>query len=206
MEMAFASMVSGGLSSAFGAGATAAGATALQGGSTALSILSQVTAGRMARNQGNSSAQMSYYAADFAREEGRIASRQAEIDARQETIAGRAEAARLEEELVQTLSGQRVAFAASGGDPFSGTAARVAEQTTRRGEEDIKMQRSNTEIARLQALIRGSTAQRNASMEAMSLEAEGNNASARGSNALFGSIIGAGEKWLGYKASVANRK
>lgn len=206
MEAAFASMVAGGLSSAFGAGATAAGATALQGGSTALSILSQVTAGRLTRNQANSSAQMSYYAADFAREEGRIASRQAEIDARQETIAGRAEAARLQEELVQTLGGQRVAFAASGSDPFSGTAARVADQTTRRGEEDIKMQRSNTEIARLQALIRGSTAQRSAGMEAMTLEAEGKNASAKGSNALIGSLIGAGEKWLNYKASVANRK
>jgi hypothetical protein len=204
MEMAFASALSGGLSSVFGA--SAASATAMQGGATAFSVLSQITSGRMARNSGDQAASMSYYAADFARGEGEIASRQAAIDARQETIAGRARASQLEEDLVHTLSGQRVAYAAAGGDPFSGTAARIAEQTDRRGQEDIKLERSNTELARVQALIRGSTAKRSSEIAAMTQEANGRTSAARGANQELISLMGAGERVFNYKASVAQRK
>lgn len=204
MEKAFASLA-GGLSGTFG-NMNSDQATSMQGGATAFSVLSSITAGRVARRQGDVAKSMNFYAADFARGEGEIAYRQAELDARQETIVGRARAAQLEEQLLHTLSGQRVAFAAAGGDPFAGTAARIGEQTARRGEQDLALERSNTEIARLQALIRGSTARRSANMDALTLEAEGRNAAAKGANQERLSWMAAGEKYFDYQASVARRK
>lgn len=205
MESAISSFTSGGLSSMF-SGMSSSSGTALQGGATALSMLSEITAGRVARQDGNVAASMSFYAADFARKEGALASRQADLEASQEEINGRIRATQITEDLVQTIGGQRVAFAASGSSPTSGTAARIQEQTARRAAEDREIERSSAEIARLQALIRGSTARRQAGLEAAGITAEGYAAKARGANAEAASYLGAGQQALKYGMDVAKRK
>lgn len=204
MEQAV-TMFAGGLSSYF-SGMGSGSATSMQGGATALSVLSELTAGRVARNEADDSAGMSFYSAGFARREGMIASRQAGLDAEQETIAGRARAVQLQEELAQTIGGQQVAFAASGVDPTQGTAARLAEQTERRAAEDIALERSNTNIARIQALIRGSTARRSANMDAATAEAEGYATRAKGRNKAAAANLSATEKIFDFGLSVAKRK
>lgn len=203
MEQMFSSF-SGGLSQTFSSMSSSAGSL-LQGGATALSALSSITAGRMARNSGDTSAAFSFYAADFARQEGELAYRSAELDASSEEIAGRARSNALREDLVQTIGAQQVAYAASGGG-LSGTAARMQDQTARRAAQDIAIEKSNTEIARLQSLIRGSTTRRQARLEATTLETEGRAARARGRNAEKAGYLAAGEKMLGYAADVLRRK
>lgn len=204
MEQAFSSVLaSQGMNSFF---ASSASAGQWQGGATALSVLSSITAGRVARREADAAAGMSFFAADFARDEGRFAEAQAGLDARQEEIAGRARAAELQEQLAQTIGGQRVAFAASGVDPSRGTAARIQEQTDRRGQDDLAIQRSNTEIARLQAKMRGSTARRQAEMEARTLEAEGDAKRRSGRAAEISSYLDAGQTYARYRMSTAQRK
>jgi hypothetical protein len=204
MEQAFMSLAGGGLSSMFSGGSGMG--TMMQGGASALSALSSITAGRVARNEGEQAARMSFYAADFARDEGRAAQRSARLDARQEEIAGRATATALQEDLVQTLGAQRVAFAASGGDVSSGTAGRLQEQAAKRAADDIALEKSNTRIRTAQALIRGSTAKRQADLEAMTLEAEAGAYSRKGKNAQTAGYLEAASTAFKFGASAFKRK
>lgn len=190
MEQAFTSMAaSGGLNSFF---SNSASATSLQRGATTLSMLSSITAGRVARRESQNAASMSFFAGNFARSQG-------ELDARQQEIEGRARAAQLQEELAMTIGGQQVSFAASGVDPSQGTAARIADQTARRGAEDLALLRSNTALGVLQTRLR-------ASVDGMTSDAQGRAQLSQGRARELSSWMDAANTYADYRVSVAKRK
>lgn len=189
MEAAFSAVASGGLNAMF---SSSAASTVMQAGSSALSVLSSVTAGRVARREARSAASMNFFAASVARQQG-------DIDARQQEIEGRARVTQLQEDFLQTIGGQRVAFAASGVDPTRGTAARIQKQTARRSDQDVAMVKANTNISAMQTRLK-------AELDAMGSTIEGKTTLARGSAQQKSSWLDVAKTGFGFAADVLQRK
>lgn len=136
---------------ASGLSSLGSGGSWLQGGATAVSALASIAGGKAA-------AGMHGWAAANARTEAEMTARGEELNAEQEYIAGANAAVGLREQLNRTIGGQRVAFAASGVDAFSGTPATLERIATERTEGDLEMLRSQTEINALQRQIKASQA------------------------------------------------
>lgn len=132
--------------SALGSGG---GATALQGGGSALSALMAIGAGRVQHD-------MHSWAAGNVRTEAALSARGEELNAEAEYLAGANAAVNLRENLNRTIGGQRVAFAASGVDAFSGSPASLEKIATDRTAGDLDLLRSQTEINALQRQIKAS--------------------------------------------------
>lgn len=68
-----------------------------------------------------------------------------------EAKASEDRAKQISSEVMQLMGGQMVAFAASGVDPTSGSAAKVAVQTFKRGKQALEVERDNASLAMMRA-------------------------------------------------------
>lgn len=166
-----------GASAAGAAGLSALGslstASYLQAGGTAVSALASIAGGRAAKD-------MHGWAASNARTEAAMSARGEELNAEQEYIAGANAAVGLREQLNRTIGGQRVAFAASGVDAFSGSPASLEKVATERTAGDLELLRGQTEINALQRQIKASQLRQRGIYTGFKEDAAGDAASSSG--------------------------
>lgn len=171
--------------------------TVLQGVGTAASAISSIAKGRAEARQARDAAEEAALQADeyrraaaqlesredvrsyakwtaaaVTRSEGEIAARDAELQAEQDYIDGQAAANEAMRRYLTTVGQQRVGFAASGVDVTSGTAARVQEETERRGAESVETEERNARIRRLGSESRAGAHRRQAAYTAAAYEDE----------------------------------
>jgi hypothetical protein len=186
-------MVVGSLASAAGAGLSSLAtkstmSTVLEGGLTAASAMSQFAAGGRQRALANQTAaanagamaaraeqnaQLKFFAADEIEAEAALAFRDHEFTASQEYLAGKSQVISQQEDLARTLSRNAVAYAATGVDATSGTAARRAEAAEARAASDREILESNASIRQLDSLLKGMAVVRTASSQAFQQREQG---------------------------------
>lgn len=154
--------------------------TALQGGATAASIIGSMSSSQAAVGNATRNAGIYQFAASNALAEGQTSAAAEETNARQEYIAGASAAASLRENLIRTIGSQRVAFAASGVDPTSGSARTLEDAAAVRTSQDLETLAQNTELAALQRQIKASQIRQRAGYQAFASEGQAMNALSQG--------------------------
>ncbi len=149
--------VSSGLSSL---SSFAGGAGGMQGGLSLTSIIGSLAGGFASYDQAQSQKELHAFSAHNTRAEAGLSAAAEEMNATQEYLSGASAAVDLRNRLAKTIGGQRVAFAASGVDPTSGSAAKIQDVTEARAGQDLEALKSQTEVNRLQRLIAASAARR----------------------------------------------
>jgi hypothetical protein len=157
-------------------------------------------AGASRRNAGLHS-----WAASNARSEAVFSSQQEDANANAEVIAGAQAALDLRETLQRTIGQQRVAFAASGVDPLSGTPAHREDAMEQRTGEDLELTRSQTEINRLQRIIRASQIRMQGIYQGFRSDAAATEAEAAASSRMTSALADAAGSVFKYKADEARR-
>lgn len=212
--MEYAAIVGSGLASATAAAGTGLSSlassvttgTLMQGGLTAVSALSSIAGGARQREQGAVSGMFHSMAAENARSEATAGALGEEFNARSEVLAGANAAVALKENLLRTVGGQRVAFAASGVDPFSGTAATLEDTMRTRVGQDADTIGRNAEVARLSRLIRASQLRQQGIYAGLREDVAGSQAIAAGVNAESSGWMRALGDVFKFGADVKNRK
>jgi hypothetical protein len=189
-------VIVGSLASTAGAGLSSLAtsstmATVLEGGLTAASAMSQFAAGGRQRALANQTAAaqvanagamaaraeqnaaLKFFAADEIEAEAALAFRDYEFTASQEYLAGKSQVISQQEDLARTLSRNAVAYAASGVDATSGTAARRAEAAEARAASDREILESNATIRQLDSLLKGMAVVRTAGSQAFQQREQG---------------------------------
>lgn len=164
--------------------------TVAQGAATAASGIASIFQGRSQARQSReqaaeyeraaaqtearagSQAQWKYYAAEVTRSEGELSARDAELQAEQAYIDGQRTVADTMKRYNQVVGQQRVAFAASGVDVTSGTAARIQEATEAEGREVVASEERSARIRQLGAERQAIQTRRQASYTAAAYEDE----------------------------------
>ncbi len=211
MEAAFAAIGSAftGATATVGAGlsslGSAVGLTGLQGVTTAASALSSIGSGLIAKQQGRHSAGMHRWAADNASKEAAFSAAGEEMNAQAEYLAGADAAIRLREDLHRTIGGQRVAFAASGVDPLSGTPAKLEDLADARTADELEQIRSQTEVNRLSRRIKASQMRLQGIYQGVRETAAADSAETGGSMKMLGAFNDAINSFARYKLDVAKR-
>lgn len=180
-------------------------ATALQGGASAVSALSQMSAGRVAKQNAEMQADMNFFSAGVTRKETALQATSADLEGSQDYIAGQVAANQLADRLRKTIGGQRVAFAASGVDASSGSAARIQAETDRQGQEAADQQRVTMELRRLQSIISASAIRRQGEYTAAGQEVAGYLKQSQGEAANAAGKVGALGSMMDFAAKAARR-
>lgn len=190
MEVALGLFSGGGagLSSLFGA---AGGITGSQAGLSLTSMLAGLAGGSAAQAEGRAQRDIAGINAKMTREEADMAARGEHLNATQEYLSGASSAVKLREHLAQTIGGQRIAFAASGVEASSGSAARVTAATEAAGANDLELSRDLTRIAQLQREINASVIRRKGELDASAIEIGGDTAKRRGDAAMTSAVLSA---------------
>jgi hypothetical protein len=147
-------------------------------------MLSTLSAGKASKADADISAMFSRFAAQQSKAEAGIAANGARIEATQEYLIGQSRVLELKRRLFDDLGANSVAYAASGVDPTSGSAATRADALQRVAGQDIRLEEANAEIKRAQALLKASAIRRGNNTETFGLNMQAANSEARGQAAL----------------------
>lgn len=117
-------------------------------------------------------AKAKYYAAETTRAEADITARDYELQAEQDYIDGQAAATDAMKKYIRTVGQQRVAWAASGVDVSSGTAARMQDATEAEGRDNVATEERSARIKQLGDERKAMATRRQASYTARQYEDE----------------------------------